>query len=52
MSDPIPYTDYRCDRCGQPCRVPDIPESAHKIRCGLPGCGGNLREIELETDDR
>jgi DNA-directed RNA polymerase subunit RPC12/RpoP len=50
--DATPYTDYRCDRCGQPCRIPDTVELARKSRCSVPECGGSLREIELEMDDR
>ncbi len=50
--DPTSYTDYRCDRCGHPCRIPNTADLTQKSRCSVPGCGGNLREIELEVDDR
>jgi DNA-directed RNA polymerase subunit RPC12/RpoP len=52
VMDATPYTDYRCDRCGQPCRIFTTPELPQKNRCGVPGCNGSLREIELEMDDR
>jgi DNA-directed RNA polymerase subunit RPC12/RpoP len=50
--DAMPYTDYRCDRCGQPCRIFVTDEAAKSDRCEVPGCNGGLREIELEMDDR
>jgi len=46
------YTDYRCDRCGQPVRIVANVNAQEAIRCNVPGCNGPLREIELEIDDR
>jgi DNA-directed RNA polymerase subunit RPC12/RpoP len=46
------YTDYRCDRCGQPVRIMVTAKALENIRCNAPGCNGPLRKIELEMDDR